>query len=148
MAIRLKRFPDDRLDFSVYSGVVTVEQALRHFTKLDASANWLSYFDATADLSAIDLGHYPALKRGLIAKEAERDSDELRWCLLVNAAPINDEFVRFWSAYAAEGIAHPHQRDLCPTLAAAFDRLQLPDDARAALAAQLAPGEPVAAGRP
>ena len=149
MGIRLKRFPKHRLDFSIYSGVVTVEQVLRHFEKLEVGANWLSYFDPTADLSGIDLGHFPALKRGLIAKEAERDSDELRLCLLVNTASTNEDFVRFWCTYAAEGIEHPHQRDLCPTLEAAFDRLGLPDDVRAALAAELAPGEPVgaAAGR-
>jgi hypothetical protein len=142
MSIRLKRFPKSRLDFSVYSGVVTVEQVLRHFARLDPTANWLSYFDATADISAVDLGHYPVLKRGLMVKEAERDSDELRLCLLVNAAPINEDFVRFWCAYAAEDIEHAHQRDMLPSLDAAFDRLGLPDETRAAVLAEIAPGEP------
>jgi hypothetical protein len=138
MGIRLQRFPEHRLDFSVYSGVVTVEQVVQHFKKLDATANWLSYFDATADLSAIDLGHFPELKRALTALEARRDSDETRLCLLVNAAPVNEDFARFWCAYASEGIAHAHRRDMFPTLEAAFDRLGLPHDARAALATQAA----------
>lgn len=145
MAIRLKRFPEYRLDFSVYSGVVTVAQVLRHFRKLDARANWLSYFDATANLSGVDLGHYPLLKRGLMEKEAERDSDERRSCLLVNTSPRNDDFVRFWCAYAADDIAHAHQRELCPSLEAAFDLLGLSDEARAAITDEVTPGGPVVA---
>lgn len=142
MAIRLKRFPEYRLDFSVYSGVITVEQVLRHFEKLDVTANWLSYFDATANLSGVDLGHYPVLKRGLMDKEAERDSDEIRACLLVNTAPRNEDFVRFWCTYAAEDIAHAHVRALCPTLEEAFDLLALPEEARAAVTAEITPAEP------
>lgn len=145
MAICLKRFPEYRLDFSIYSGPVTAEQVLRHFEKLDPTANWLSYFDATAILTSIDLGHYPMLKQGLIAKEAERDSDEPRLCLMVNPSARHQQFVRFWCAYAADDIPHAHQRELLPTLEAAFDRLELPDEARVAVAAELAPGEPVEA---
>lgn len=145
MGIRLKRFAEYRLDFSIYSGVITVEQVLRHFEKLDVTANWLSYFDATANLSGVDLGHYPVLKRGLMAKEAERDSDEIRACLLVNTAPRNADFVRFWCTYAADDIPHAHARALCPTLEEAFDLLDLPGEARAAIVAEITPGAPLVA---
>lgn len=148
MGIRLTRFPEHRLDFSIYSGVVTVEQVLRHFEKLDVTANWLSYFDTTANLSAIDLEHFPVLKRGLIAKEAERDDDEPRFCVLVNSTPNNEDFARFWCAYANEGIAHAHRRALCLTLDEAYDRLDLPDDARTKVTAVVAMNELVEPGKP
>jgi hypothetical protein len=133
MGIRLKRFPEHRLDFSIYSGVITADEVLRHFDRLDVTANWLSVFDATADLSRLDLAHFPMLKCSLAAKEAERDSDEPRYCLLVNANPANEDFARFWCAYAAEEIAHAHQREMFPTLEAACDRLGLPEEARRAV---------------
>lgn len=148
MGVRLKRFPEYRLDFSVYSGVVTVEQVLQHFSRLDATANWLSYFDDAADLSSIDLAHFPTLKNALAAKEAERTGDEPLFCLMVNISKANEGFARFWCAYAAEDIEHAHQRAMLPSLRSACGLLELPDGARQALEraiadeARVEPSEP------
>lgn len=140
MGISLKRFPEHRLDFSIYSGVVTADDVLRHFAKLDVSANWLSYFDTTADLSALDLAHFPALKHALTAKEGERDLQEPRFCLMVNDSSSNEAFIRFWCAYAAEDIDHPHKRAVFHTLEEACDWLGLPSELRETLeAATVAP---------
>ena len=84
MSISLHRFPEFHLELYIYSGAVSVEEMLAHFARLDASASWLAYFDATADLAAIDLTDMPVLKRAVTAKEDERKGDLGKRQALVN----------------------------------------------------------------
>lgn len=143
MGIALKRFPEFRLDLNLYSGAVSDIELLRHLGNLDSAANWLSYFDATADLSGIDLAHFPTLKQAVTAKEYERADDEPRRHALVNISPANELFVRFWRSYVTSGVRIAHTRAIFPTLDAACRWLALPRDARETVAVAVAAASPV-----
>lgn len=138
MGIRLKQLPEYRLELYIYSGAVGVEEVLGHYRRLDPDATWLSYFDATADLSGIDLADFPTLKRAITAKEDERKGGMPRRHALVNTAPSNAPFAQFWLSYAPAGVRYAHERDLFSTVEGACRWLALPPDGCQAITAALA----------
>jgi hypothetical protein len=127
MGIRLKRLPNHRLNLNIYSGLVSPEELLAHIRSLDSSANWLSYFDVTADLAAIDIARFPELKHAVVAKEDERGEQEIARHALVNVPAANELFVHFWCNYACVGVRNPHERDVFPTVEQACGWLGLTD---------------------
>ena len=141
MGIRLLRFPEYRLNLNIYSGAISAVDLIQHQGRLDSAADWLSYFDATADLSGIDLADFPALKHAITAKEYERGEDEPRRHALVNVPDANALFVSFWRHYASAGVRNAHQREIFATLEAACRWLDLPHAAPPAIAEAIADGK-------
>jgi hypothetical protein len=137
MGIRLVRLPEYDLDLNIYSGEISTAELFFHLRRLDSAADWLSYFDATADLSGIDLAHFPALKHAITSKEHERIGGEPKLHALVNVAAANALFVRFWCSYVCAGVSVAHRRQVSPVLEDACRWLHLPLDACVEVAAAI-----------
>lgn len=127
MGIRLKRFPEYGLELYIYSGPISCEEMLRHLQRVDGSADWLSYLGPTADLSGIDVAHFPLLKRTAAAREASAPPKEQpSRHALVTVSAVNTQFVQFWCNYGRIGVPQAHDRVVFSTLEQACRWLGLP----------------------
>lgn len=130
MGVYHKYFPEFRLDLGIYFGRVTADEVIRTFNKLDPASNWLCYFDASIDVSGIDVAEFPAMKQAVTAKETAPGDGARKRCAFVNLSGPDELYVQFWSHYASAGIDHPHERRLFPDLEAACRWLALPPAAQ------------------
>ena len=137
MGIRLVKFPEYRLNLNIYRGEISTAELFFHLRRLDSAADWLSYFDTTADLSGIDLAHFPALKHAITTKEHERVGHEPRLHALMNVPASNALFVRFWCSYISAGVPAAHRRQVFPMLEDACRWLDLPLDSCLEVAAAI-----------
>lgn len=147
MGVRTYHFPEQQLDFHVFSGPVTAEDMIRHHRSLDVTVRWLCYFDPSVDLSGVDLAHLPELRRAVSALETRRT----RTLPTVVVAPsqASEQFFRFWRDYASALVEGRHEPLIVSNLEAACRHLDLPPALRDRLAAGIEAGEAVApAARP
>ena len=138
MGVHFKRLPEYALELSIYYGPVSYDELLRNFRRRDCRANWLSIFGATADLTGIEVSHFPELKRAVDANDCERGEGEpaRRQALVDIPNTKTDNFVRFWRNYIYEGVQRPRERAIFTTTDAAGRWLGLPAEAMDAIAAE------------
>ena len=140
MTIRVTRFPEFRVNVSVYSGPVTRAELMEHYGSLDgedaASADrWVSYFDPTADLSQLDVAALCELRRLTCLKLNEIYGDRTLTVAIVCKSPVNLPILRTWRNFLSADRTHPSELSLFSSLKDACDWLDLPGSACFALAA-------------
>lgn len=140
MPSELKRYPQHGLTLMLFSGVLTAEQLISQFSELDGRDRgcWLSYFDASVDLTGVDVAHLPALKRMVAMKERGLlgDARQRRRNAIVYCSTVTEQFFDFWRSYAAVGEAHATPPGVFSSFKAACDWLGLPQSACARLEAE------------
>ena len=140
MTIRVTRFPEFRINISVYSGPITRGALIEHYGAIDgedaASADrWISYFDPTADLSQLDVAALCELRRLTCVKLNEIYSDRTLTVAIVCKSPVNLPILRTWRSFLNAARNHPSDLSLFSSLKDACDWLDLPGAASFALAA-------------
>lgn len=136
MGILLKRFPEYRVTLEIYRGVITPELLFGRLGRLRQGdmARWVGYFDATADLSRVDIAALPEIKRASAARMRELHAEN-GLIAFVCSAPATEHLIEFWCRFLRVGGEHPTSPALFPNLKTAFDWMDLPEAARQALTA-------------
>lgn len=137
MAIRTRRFPEYDVNLYVMSGKLTGEETIRFYAGLRApedAARWITYFDPGLDLSGLDIASLPQIKRTIALKQRELFPGEPAPRVLVcSSCAHEDFFYEFWRGYVVKGDVRPIQPAIVSSLETAYDRLGLPNAARAAI---------------
>jgi hypothetical protein len=149
------RFPEFRVNVSVYSGPIARAELIEHYGSLDAedaasADRWISYFDPTADLSQLDVAAIGELRRLTAAKLNEVYGDRTLTVAIVCKSPVNHPILSTWRSYLAADRNHPSDLSLFSSLKDACNWLDLPGSACFALAAvagEIRIDEPRAAAR-
>lgn len=137
MAIRTSRFPAYDVNLYVMSGTLTGEETIRFYAGLRApedAVRWITYFDPGLDLAGLDVASLPYIKRTIALKQRELFAGEPAPRVLVCSSRAQEDFFfKFWDGYVSTGDVRPVKPAIVSSLATAFDRLRLPDVARAAI---------------
>lgn len=142
MVVHVTRLDDYGVNLTVYSGRITLEDALAHYRSLPAShainPRWISYFDPSADLSELSVAAFPEMKRALGAKLVEIYGDRPVKAAMVCDSRLNHPIISMWRSFLSGGAGQPAAPGLFSSLKAACEWLGLPEAARDALAAAVA----------
>jgi hypothetical protein len=144
VTIRVTRCPDFGVNVTVYSGKITRQELIEHYSTINAgdaasADRWISYFQPSADLSDIDIAAFAELKRITSAKLKEVYPDRPLAVAIVCDSRINEPILSVWRSYVGADAEHPSDPGLFSSLKAACDWLGLSQAAREA--AILAIGE-------
>lgn len=140
MTIRVTRFPEFGVNITVYTGAITRAELIEHYGAIDtedaaSAGRWISYFDATADLSQLDLAALCELRRLTCVKLNEVYADRTLTVAMVCKSPVNLPILRTWRSFLNAARNHPSDLILFSSLKDASDWLDLPGAASFALAA-------------
>lgn len=137
MAIQTRRFPEYDVNLYVMRGTLTGEETIRFYEGLRApedAVSWITYFDPGLDLTSLDVASLPKIKRTIAMKQKALFVGEPAPRALVCSSAAHEEFFyEFWSGYVAKGDVRPVKPAIVSSLEVAYDRLGLPDAARAAI---------------
>lgn len=138
MGIELRRFPEHDLALRIVSGPTSVEDVIRFYKGLDAShaPRWITYIDPDTTAAAGDVvpvARVPELRQVIAAKMEELFGDRPVVSIVVCPSRQLRGILKFWRAYSPAGEAHPIRPALFRNLDEAFERLGLPEAARAAV---------------
>jgi hypothetical protein len=141
VTIRVIRCHDFGVNISIYSGKITREELIRHYSAIDAddaasADRWISYFAPSADLSELDIAAMAELKRLTSAKIREVYGDRPLAVAIVCDSRINEPILSVWRSYLGADVDHPTAPGMFSSLRAACDWLGAPA-ARDAIAAMI-----------
>lgn len=140
MPIRVTRLPEFGVNISVYSGPVMRAELIAHYGSIDAADaasadRWVSYFDATADLSQLDVAALCELRRLTGEKLCEVYGSRTLTVAIVCKSPVNQAILNVWSRFLRADPGHHSELRVFSNLKDACDWLDLPGGASLALAA-------------
>jgi hypothetical protein len=130
VAIGVTLLPEHGVNVTVYSGRITRDELIGHFaTELDEAAaasahRWVSYFDPTSDLSAVDVAALAEIKRITAAKVAELWGPGQLASAMVCESAVNDPILGVWRDYLGADPHHPASPALFSSVDAACDWLR------------------------
>jgi hypothetical protein len=135
MTCRRVCLPEHDLTLQLVGGLHGAEEAIRFFRSLDATCatRWLSYFDATSDLSQIDIASVPAIKHAYADKRKELFGDKPKAHVIVcRSESARQYLLDFLEKYFGRGGG---EHLVCyRSLEEAYAYLGLSDEARVAVA--------------
>jgi hypothetical protein len=136
MGILAKPFPEYGVTLQIFRGEINREAWMDYYARFPAESapRFITWVDASADLSGIDLASGPELKRVVAAKLREAFGDLPIVSILVPGSPAQEAYVKFWCGFERAGETHPAESVIAPDLATACDLLGLPKDAAEKLA--------------
>jgi hypothetical protein len=134
MGIRMERFPEHGVTLVIYSGEISTEDVLTHFTQLDPAdlVRRINVLDPTLDYR-VGVAAIPKLKGIIAAKLHELDNGERAAAAFVSSSGSTELVHSFWPTYL--GTDFPGTRAGFASLEQAYDWLGLADDARKAVTA-------------
>jgi len=140
MSLRVERFPEYGVTLCVYSGVFTVEDLREHWSALTPEdvIRRISYADATADASRIDMGAFPELKRHFAARLKALLAGKRGLSAFVSDGKTGRLGPDFWTSYLGQDSSVPVQVAPFESLEAACAWLGVPEaGCRAVIAAAM-----------
>jgi hypothetical protein len=134
------RLPAFDVNVTVYRGRITRDELIEHFGALapeDAASadRWISYFDPSADLSAVDIAALAEIKRISFARVAELWGPGRLASAMVCESALCEPVLGVWRDYLGSDPRYPAAPSLFSSLGAACDWLRLAEPAREAISA-------------
>ena len=132
MGIRVKQVPEFGLTLIIWSGTVTREEVIEHYSRLTAAdaGRRIIYLDPTLDRSGLDVASFPELRRIITAKFKELYGDTpVRSAIVRGGASVSEPDIDFWFRYAGVEIDYSNTPAGFPSFEAACEWLGLPDAA-------------------
>jgi len=137
MSISITRFPRFKLALLVFRDLIGAPEMLAFFrggaAEREVETRWLTYIDAGADLSQLDLMSITELKRVIDRRQRERAWNETFRTAIVSSSRRNDPMVNLWKGYVGRDPDHLCKPVAFSSLEGAFVYLALPAEAREAV---------------
>jgi hypothetical protein len=147
VSIRVTLFPEFDVNVTVYSGKITRDELIEHFRALgDGGAarcdRWVSYFDPTSDLSAVDIAALAEIKRITAVRVGQIWGAGRLASAMVCESAVNEPILGVWRDYLSSDPHHPAAPALFLSLKSACDWLHLSEPARQAVLDAIHPPQP------
>lgn len=136
MSLLAKRLPSYGTTINLFSGAVTTADLFDYVRGLDATDmfRWLNYIDPTCDMTGVDLGSTPELKRFVASKLSEyRGTEPVRVTFVTGPGGPNAQVLHFWSDYVGADEKYPADANWFTNVREACEWLGLPEPGRQAV---------------